>query len=194
MDALSGAVLYDISDETKHKLSGQSIHQISDTATARSIGTIAFTSDPSENVAAILHGKDMLLRRESATSSRWLFRPSSISFARTKKGLSWYWRYDKARAGIVLADGKRNGVVIARMQRDLLAFDKPGLAHDTVVEICVAAVALAELARRHRQPQQGSDLAASIAQVALGETFGYRDVASLDKSSRMRKRLALALR
>lgn len=190
-DSHSGETIYEISEETKHKLSGQSIHQIYDTSTAKSIGTIGFAAELDHGVTAILRGKDIFLQRESSTSNRWLFRPSTMGSALTKKSACWYWLRDKARGGVALTDAKKNGTIIARIQRDVLCFDKPGLCMETVTEICIAAMALAELARRHRQPQQAGDLAVSIAQVALGETTNKVEDEEVETMAKLKRRFTL---
>lgn len=168
-DSYTGEPILHISDETVLKLSSQSLFQIHDAASAAIVGTVGFSPDCPSEVLAIHAGRDVLLRRDGGpAATRWCFKPSALP---AKRGACWYWLRDRARgdSGVVLADAKKAGHVVARIQNDVLSFERPGLALDTVNEIAIAAIALAENARRAGGDDEVIvDLAAAIAAAAFG--------------------------
>lgn len=69
---------------------------------------------------------------------------------------------------MILTDAKKHGNVIARMQRDILSFEKAGLRSETLDEIVLTAVALAEHVRRNNRKKSdegvlGLDIAGFLA-------------------------------
>lgn len=63
----------------------------------------------------------------------------------------------------MLTDSKKHGHVLARMQKDVLRFEKAGLNAAMIDEITMTAIALAEHARRQSKSGEVTDLANSFA-------------------------------
>ncbi|QIW95759.1 hypothetical protein AMS68_001277 [Peltaster fructicola] len=187
-DSHTGDAVFQLSEVTKLKLSRQAIYQVYEPDSSSVVGTLGYPLDSTDEVAAILRGQDIVMKKES---HRWNFRPSCLM----KKGASWYWYKDKVRGDVILSDAKKGGVAIARIHKDLLSFERAGLTLEIVDEICFSAMALAEMARRSDSYEDASSLATAIAIVALGETAeGKHGDDAVDSIWKPKRKLTLTLR
>lgn len=188
-ESQSRELVFHLSDETNLKVSRQAVYQVYEPGRSAIVGTLAYSTDSEIEVAAILRGQDIVMKKDGSSAHRWRFRPSHL----TKKGAFWYWSKDKSGKDIVLSDAKKGGMVIARLHKDVLSYERAGLDLDVVHEICLSAMALAEMARRSFLYEDAPNLAAAIAVVALGEAAENSDD-TVNGTSRLRRKLTLSLR
>lgn len=164
-DVSSGDQIFVIAPGKRIKLSKQFVHKVWDKDATEQIGTIAIAHGKPHEIALLKRAQDLVLQQESASSTKWCFRPSCL----TKKGAFWYWYKDRLRGGIVLSESKKGSMPIARIQKDILSFERPSMSLDTVQEICLAAMALAALARTFVDEEDITNLATTMAVKAFGE-------------------------
>ena len=73
---------------------------------------------------------------------------------------------------MILVDDKKRGRTIARIDGSTLTFEQAGLGQETLDEIIMTAVALADHARRHSKNADVVDLSGSIADLVGGTGGG----------------------
>jgi hypothetical protein len=147
----------------------------SDNTNAR-LATIRFHNMTTSDIELSINGRETILS-SSRLHKRWSFQPTiPVTKAKTKKSSStWYWKRDTLLSrSVILVDSKKRGRTLARIDGSTLTFEKPGLGQETLDEIVVTAVALAEHARRHGSGKSADvvDLSASIAELAGGHGGG----------------------
>lgn len=130
------------------------------------LGTIRFHMTSSD-IELNVNGRDLVLS-SSRLHNRWMFQPTSLPTS-TEKSQPWYWRREKLRSrSVILVDNKKRGNTMARIDGNVLSFEKVDLGNETLDEIIMTAVALAEHARRQTKNAEVVDLSSSIADLAGG--------------------------
>jgi len=120
------------------------------------------------DIELTINGREVVLSTAGFLSNKWTFQPSNTPNA----SAAWYWQKDKAIKGaLMLTDAKKHGHVLARIQKDILRFEKAGLSAAMIEEITMTAITLAEHARRQSKSGEVTDLANSIADA--GAAFSH---------------------
>ena len=135
-------------------LSSKPLLTITKCSTVARVGTIRFHNMTTSDIELTINGQQTVLSSSGIMHRRWTFKPLT-----TKASQPWYWQRDKVyKRHLVLTDAKKNGNIIARMKRDTLSFESVGLSEETLDEIVMTAVALAEHARRRTKSGEVADV------------------------------------
>ncbi|KAM0720645.1 hypothetical protein Q7P37_004782 [Cladosporium fusiforme] len=180
LNAQTGQPILAISKEAVHMpsfLSSKPLLTVRRCDTNAQLGTIRFHNMTTSDIELQINGRASVLSSSGLLHTRWMFHPTSTTGTAAKSGgHAWYWQRDKSvKRCVVLTDAKKHGNVIARMEKDVLSFEKVGLSSETLDEIVLTAVALAENVRRHKGGSaavDGLDVAACIADGGGGSSGG----------------------
>ncbi|KAM0694429.1 hypothetical protein Q7P36_004784 [Cladosporium allicinum] len=126
------------------------------------LGTILFHHMSTSDIDLSINGRETRLS-PSRLHKRWAFQPTSVTDTKNRPS-EWYWKRDKLLSrSVILFDSKKRGRTIARIDGSILTFEQAGLGQETLDEIVMTAVTLAEHARRHGKNADVGDLGGNIA-------------------------------
>jgi hypothetical protein len=161
-------------------LSSKPLLTLTRSNTKTPLGTIHFRRLTTSGIRLNIHGRDMVLTN-SYLHRHWKFEPTLTSDRKGKRS-SWYWKRDGLLPRcVILVSSKKAGRIIARIDGNILTFEKTGISDETLDEIILTAVALAEHARRHNRAVY--DLGKSIGDLIGGHPENHQKT---QKSSRHR--------
>jgi hypothetical protein len=141
------------------------------------LGTIRFHKLSTSDVQIKINGREMVLT-SSRVHKHWTFKPTSL-FDLNKKQTQWYWKCDKAlKNSIILVNAKKTGSVVARIEKNTLVFENADLSQESLDEIIMTAVALAEHARRRDRNADLVDLSQNIGDLVNGHHGGHLNASS----------------
>lgn len=161
LDLQTNQPILAISKEAVHMpsfLSSKPLLTLTRCATNSQLGTIRFHNVTTSDIELQINGRSTVLS-SGLLHHRWSFQPTTVAPA-SKGGSQWFWQRCKyVKGSLVLTDAKKqNGNVIARMERDVLVFERVALSSETLDEIVLSAVALAENVRRQRNMSASAEM------------------------------------
>lgn len=170
LDCKTGLPIFTISTKEDHILClpfGRSALTVTQSDTNAAIGTI--------NVSKLLLNASIITLSINGRSTslqhppenpRWELKSTSLS-GRKRQRTTLFWKRDEhISQTVVLVDAKETGDILARIDGDMLVFENTGLRNETVNEIVVSAIALAEHARKRTGDSNTNNLSRSIGDIA----------------------------
>lgn len=170
LDCKTGLPIFTISTKEDHILClpfRKSTLTVTQSDTNATIGTI--------NVSKLLLNASIITLSINGRSTslqhppeypRWELKSTSLS-GRKRQRTTLFWKRDEhISQTVVLVDAKETGDILARIDGDMLVFENTGLRNETVNEIVVGAIALAEHARKRNGNSNIKNLSGSIGDIA----------------------------
>lgn len=144
---------------------GNSSLTITHTRTNKTLGSIRFPKLSKSTIPLGINGRGTLLEH-APDKPHWELKSTSI-FDRKRKPTTLLWKRDERLwRTVVLVDVAETRNVLARIDGDLLVFEDEDLSFESMNEIVVSAVVLAEHARRRMGDEEVGDLGRSIGDIA----------------------------
>lgn len=133
--------------------------------TNRALGSIRFPKPSKSTIPLGINGRGTLLEHAS-DKPHWELKSTS-TFDRRRKPTTLLWKRDeRLPRTVVLVNVAETRTILARIDGDLLVFEDEDLSFESINEILVSAVALAEYARRRLGDEEVSDLGQRIGDIA----------------------------
>lgn len=144
---------------------GKSTLTITQSDTNATVGTINVSKLNASKIKLSINGRGTSFAHPPQ-HAHWELKSTSL-YDRKQKQTTLFWKRDeKTPRTVVLVDAQKTGNILARINGDMLVFEKTGLRNETVNEIVVSAVALAEHARKRTENPNMNDLSQCIGDIA----------------------------
>ena len=144
---------------------GKSTLTITQSDTSATVGTINVSKLNASHIKLSINGRSTSLAH-LPHNPHWELKSTSL-YDRKRKQETLFWKRDeKTPRTVVLVDAPKFGNILARIDGDMLFFEKTGLRNETVNEIVFSAVALAEHARKRTGNPDTNNLSRCIGDIA----------------------------
>ena len=167
-DCKTGLPIFTISTKEGHILClpfGKSTLTVTQSDTNAAIGSINVSKLNASIIILSINGRSTLLQHPPE-HPRWELKSTSLS-GRKRQRTTLFWKRDEhILHTVVLVDAKNTGDILARIDGDMLVFENTGLRNETVNEVVVSAIALAEHARKRTGDSSINNLSRSIGDIA----------------------------
>jgi hypothetical protein len=160
--------LFTIATKAEHILCipfGNPALTITHIRTKKILGAIRSPKMSKSMILLSINGHGLLLEH-APDHPYWELESTSLADRKRKRTTLFGKRDEKVSRTVVLVDSLETGNVLARIDEDSLVFENDDLRYETMNEIVVSAVALAEHARRRIGDSDIRDLSRGIGDIA----------------------------